>query len=193
MTTDPERTEDTMSFDSSNDQPRYEDNRAPYGQGAPGGPYGAQGYGTGPTGPSYATGPSYTNGPTGPSYGGAPGMSPETERQLSCAAHWSPIASVLLGGLTFFGPVIVLLVNGGRSREVRRHCMDALNFQITVWIVTVVWFVLSLLLLVVGIGFLMLWVVPVFPLLALFVHGVAAAQTAAGRPFRYPMTLRLLR
>ncbi|AKT52886.1 hypothetical protein ADJ73_14385 [Arsenicicoccus sp. oral taxon 190] len=121
-------------------------------------------------------------------------MSPELERQLVCAAHWSPIASVLLGGMTFFGPLIVLLVGGGRSRAVRDHAIDALNFQITAWLAIVASVLISLPLMIVVIGFITVWLAPtLIGLGALVVHGIAAVKVAAGEPYRYPFTWQLIK
>lgn len=127
-----------------------------------------------------------------PVHGNAAPLNPEYERQLVCAAHWSPIASVLLGGLTFFGPVIVLLVGGGRSRAVREHAIDALNFQITVWIATVAVVLISLPLMIVLVGFVTIWLAGLLPLAALVVHGLAAIKVSAGEPYSYPFTWRLI-
>lgn len=120
-------------------------------------------------------------------------FSPETERQLVCAAHWSPIASVLLGGLTFFGPLIVLLVGGNRSRAVRDHAIDALNFQITVWLATIAVVLLSLPLMLLLVGFVTIWLAVIIPIAALVVHGIAAVKVAGGEDFRYPWTWHLIK
>lgn len=143
-----------------------------------------------PTGPSYPP-PSYQAPSSPPPTGSS--LSPEMERQLVCAAHWSPIAAVLLGGLTFFGPLIVLLIGGQRSRAVRDHAVDALNFQLTVWIVTTVVFLVSIPLMLLLVGFLTIWVALLIPTAALVVHGVAAVKVAAGEDFRYPLTLHLIK
>lgn len=131
-------------------------------------------------------GQGYQPGPAAP-------LNPELERQLVCAAHWSPIASVLLGGLTFFGPLIVLLIGGGRSRAVRDHAIDALNFQITVWLATLAVVLISIPLMILLVGFVTIWLAALIPIAALVVHGVAAVKVATGESYRYPMTLQLIK
>ncbi|WP_409485416.1 DUF4870 domain-containing protein [Arsenicicoccus dermatophilus] len=120
-------------------------------------------------------------------------MSPKVEQQLTAAAHWSPVAAVLLGGMTWMGPLIVLLAGGGRSPRVKKHCYDALNFQITVWLATLAATLVSLLLMLVLVGFVLIWVVPVIPLVALAFHVLAAIKVAGGEDYRYPMTIRFLK
>lgn len=95
--------------------------------------------------------------------------------------------------MTWVGPLIVLLAGGGRSPRVKRHCYDALNFQITVWLATIVATLVSLLLMVVLVGFLLIWAVPAIPLVALVFHVLAAIKVAGGEDYRYPMTIRFLK
>lgn len=174
---------------STDDQHRNDREIPSYPQAGPGG------QGASPQG-SYQQG-SYQQGghpqQGQPVYGNNAPLNPEYERQLVCAAHWSPIASVLLGGMTFFGPLIVLLMGGGRSRAVREHAIDALNFQITVWIATVAVILISLPLMLVLVGFVTIWLAGLIPLAALVVHGLAAIKVAAGEPYSYPFTWRIIR
>ena len=59
----------------------------------------------------------------------------------------------------------------------RQHIVAALNFQLTLLIVTIVTFGLG------ALAYAVAWIVA----------GVAALLALAGTPFRYPFTLRLVR
>jgi uncharacterized Tic20 family protein len=93
------------------------------------------------------------------------------QRLLAALAH-------TLGIFTLFaGPLIMMCTRAKRSPYVRRHIAAALNFQITLLLITIV---------TLGVGALVYAV-------AWIVAGVAALLALAGTPFRYPFTLRLVR
>lgn len=93
------------------------------------------------------------------------------QRVLAALAH-------ALGAMTLFvGPLVMLCTGARRSPYVRRHIVAALNFQLTLVLLTVV---------TLGIGaivYAVSWVV----------CAVAALVALAGTPFRYPFTLRMVR
>jgi hypothetical protein len=82
--------------------------------------------------------------------------------------------------LGFLAPLIVLIARPG-SPLVRAHAVEALNFQLT-------WFVVVLVLSVVtcGIGAIAF----VFPVIMAIIAGVKAAN---GEPYRYPLTVRVVK
>jgi uncharacterized Tic20 family protein len=84
----------------------------------------------------------------------------------------------ILGIVTLFvGPLVMMCTRAKRSPYVRRHIASALNFQLTLLLVTIVTFGVG------GIVYAVAWAVA----------GVAALLALAGTPFRYPFTLRLVR
>jgi uncharacterized Tic20 family protein len=111
-------------------------------------------------------------------------MTPEEERNWGMLAHLSAIIGAWLA-LGFLGPLVVLLVQGHRSRFVRQHAVEALNFNITVLIAVVVSAVLMLIL----IGFVLLAIVGIAWLVCTILGAMAASR---GDPYRYPLTLRLI-
>jgi uncharacterized Tic20 family protein len=138
----------------------------------PGYPPPGAGYGT-PGGPPPGTPPYGTPGYGAPGYGYST-TSPSDERTWVLLAHFG---AVVLG---LFAPLIVMLVKSD-SQLVRAHAVESLNFQLT-------WFVVLLVLSVVtcgigAIGFL-------FPVIMAIIAGVKAAN---GEPFRYPLTVRLIK
>lgn len=100
-----------------------------------------------------------------------PGEATAEQRVLASLAH-------VLGAVTLFvGPLVMLCTRARRSPYVRRHIVSALNFQLTLLLVTIVTFGLG------GIVYAVAWIVA----------AVAALLALAGTPFRYPFTLRIVR
>ncbi|MFC0042112.1 DUF1707 and DUF4870 domain-containing protein [Actinomadura rayongensis] len=77
----------------------------------------------------------------------------------------------------FVGPLVLMLTSGKRSAYVRRHAVEAVNFQLTLLLVTVVTFGIG------GVLYALTWVVA----------AVAAVVALTGNGFRTPWILRLVR
>ncbi|WP_019631056.1 DUF1707 and DUF4870 domain-containing protein [Actinomadura atramentaria] len=102
----------------------------------------------------------------------ADGAAPTGEdRVLAALSHFLGVPTL------FVGPLIMMLTSGKRSAYVRRHAVEAVNFQLTVLLVTVVTFGLG------GVLYALTWAVA----------AVAAAVALAGNGFRTPWILRLVR
>ncbi len=93
------------------------------------------------------------------------------QRLLAALAHTLGIVTL------FVGPLVMMCTRARRLPYVRQHIAAALNFQLTLLIVTVVTFGVG------GIAYAVSWVVA----------GVAALLALAGSRFRYPFTLRIVR
>ncbi len=104
----------------------------------------------------------------------------DDEKTWALIAH---LGSVFLG---FLAPLIALLAKGNESKWVRAHAIEALNFQIMMFIIYSVSGVLS----VVVIGLCVL-----FPALiaATILSILAGVQGFQGRAYRYPFSLRLIK
>jgi uncharacterized Tic20 family protein len=93
------------------------------------------------------------------------------QRLLAALAH-------VLGVVTLFvGPLVMMCTRAKRTPYVRQHIAAALNFQLTLLLVTIV---------TLGVG-------AIAYAVAWAVAGVAALLALAGTSFRYPFTLRLVR
>ncbi|MFG2003268.1 DUF1707 and DUF4870 domain-containing protein [Spirillospora sp. NPDC048911] len=93
------------------------------------------------------------------------------DRMLAAVAH-------AIGYPTLFvGPLIMMLLSGKRSAYVRRHAVEALNFQLTVLLITIVTFGIG------GMLYALTWIVA----------GIAAVIALTGQSFRYPWILRLVK
>lgn len=109
---------------------------------------------------------------------GAP-LRPDEEKMWAIAAHLGPL---LLG---FVAPLVVWLVFKDRSAYVNRQAKEALNFQISVLIYLMVSFVLMIVL----IGFLLMFAVGIAALVFMV---IAAVKTANFEDYRYPLTIRFV-
>lgn len=140
--------------------------------------------------PAYGQ-PAYSQPETQPAYGqqpyGQPGSGGLTsdERTWGGAAHWGALIAGLIGGLSFLGPLIVLLVKGNDSPWIRRQSVESLNFQISVLIYAIVSAVLILLL----VGLILLPIVGIFWLVFTIIGSVKASS---GEDYRYPLTIRMV-
>jgi uncharacterized Tic20 family protein len=95
-----------------------------------------------------------------------------------------PFGSLVL--LTILGPLIIWRTKGQTMPFVAEQAKESLNFQITVFLLGLVFAVLAMVL----IGFLFLWLLGVANLVLVI---IAAIQTSSGKPYRYPFCLRLVK
>lgn len=122
--------------------------------------------------------------PLQPSPQSVPGTVSTEDRNWAMAAHLSGFVAAYLA-LGFLGPLVVMLTVGNRSPFVRRHAVEALNFNLTVLIAAVVSAVLVLVL----VGVLMLVLLGILYVAATIAGAIAASR---GQDFRYPLTIRFV-
>ena len=116
--------------------------------------------------------------------GAAAALTPD-ERTWGGAAHWGALVAGLFGGLSFLGPLIVLLVKGNDSPWIRRQSVESLNFQISILIYAIVSGILIILL----VGLLLLPAVLIAWLVFTVIGSVKASN---GQDYRYPLTIRMV-
>jgi uncharacterized Tic20 family protein len=112
-------------------------------------------------------------------------LTPQEERNWAVAAHLGSFVAAYVA-LGFLAPLAVLLLAGRRSAFVRRHAVEALNFNLSVLIYAAI----SAVLIWVLIGIPMLVAVGLLYVVAVL-FGTAAASR--GEDYRYPLTIRLVR
>jgi hypothetical protein len=115
---------------------------------------------------------------------GPSAMSAVTERNWAVGAHLSGFAAAYVA-LGFLGPLTVLLTVGTSSPMVRRHAVEALNFNLTWLLYIAVAGILSIVL--IGLPILVALAVAYVVLVIL-----AAVAASRGEDYRYPLTLRLV-
>lgn len=134
-----------------------------------------------PPAPGYQPPPPYGYAQPGTAQGYPPNP---TEKTWASAAHWSSVIASFVA-LAFLGPLLVMLIKGNESPYVRRHAVEALNFQLSALIYLIVSVILALVL----IGFLLL-----VGLLVLWLVGVISGSIkgANGEDYRYPLCIRFI-
>jgi uncharacterized Tic20 family protein len=110
----------------------------------------------------------------------------EAARNSAVAAHLSTFAGLVVPFGSVIGPLAVWLTRRDRDPFIDQAGREALNFGISVAIYGVVVLVAAMML--VGIPLLMVGVVAWVVLASL-----AAVKASQGQPYRYPLTLRLVR
>ncbi|HEV7611300.1 MAG TPA: DUF4870 domain-containing protein [Steroidobacteraceae bacterium] len=120
------------------------------------------------------------------------------ERGWAMAAHLCGLLWILgsgglvflpFGGLALFtilGPLIILLSKGQSMPFVAAQAKESLNFQITVWLLGLIFALLAIVL----VGFVLLWILGIVNLVLVI---IAAIRVSDGVPYRYPFALRLVK
>lgn len=90
----------------------------------------------------------------------------------------------------FLGPLILWLVKKDESRYVDHHAREALNFQITFFIVFMGMLIATFVLMFVMIGILLIPVIIVLSILVLVAEILAAVAAQNGTWHRYPCSIR---
>jgi uncharacterized protein len=117
-------------------------------------------------------------------YGGPVGGGYRTsdEKTWALLAHFG---GILLG---FLAPLIALLAKGNESPTVRAHSVEALNFQITWGIATIIASILAVC------TFGILFFLPLATWVVVIVFSIIAGMKAnEGILYRYPMSIRMVK
>ncbi len=120
-------------------------------------------------------------------------MSASEVRTWAMAAHLTALAGGFVGGLaSFVGPLVVWVVKRDEDPFVADHAREALNFNLLIFALVVIGFLLSLF----TFGFGLALVIPLGLVVALFWLIVTIQATMAasgGRRYRYPLNVRWVR
>jgi uncharacterized Tic20 family protein len=120
------------------------------------------------------------------------------ERGWAMAAHLCGLLWLLgSGGLIFLpfgtlvlftilGPLIIMLSKGPSMPFAAAQARESLNFQITVWLLGLVFALLAIVL----VGFVLLWILGILNLIFVV---IAAIRVSDGAPYRYPFSWRLVK
>jgi uncharacterized Tic20 family protein len=114
------------------------------------------------------------------------------ERQWGMFAHLAALVGLLVGGLTFVGPLIVWLAKKDQSKFVDYHGKESLNFQLNILIY-------SLILVGISVASCGIALIGTGPLLgALYIYGIvmpiiAGLQANDGKLYEYPLTFRMIK
>jgi hypothetical protein len=111
------------------------------------------------------------------------------DRTLATLAHASGLIGMLTVGIFgFLGPLVIYLMYQDRSEFVARQAKEALNFQVSLLLLSAA--IVMLTMISCGVTFLLVFAVPVMQL----IFGIIAPmQVWEGKDYRYPLTLRLVK
>ncbi|HUP98891.1 MAG TPA: DUF4870 domain-containing protein [Aeromicrobium sp.] len=114
-------------------------------------------------------------------------LTPEQERTWAMTAHAIAGAAMILsaGTLGFVAALVIYLIYKDRGPFVRQHAADAMNIQLNALLWAVLGFVLVLLL----VGFAILFVIPI---VATVLHAVGAIKAYNGEEHWSPLTIRFV-
>jgi uncharacterized Tic20 family protein len=136
---------------------------------------GAGGYGPPPGAPQYG----YGAPPGGP---GPVGFANNDDKTWALIAHFGGIV------VGFIAPLVALLARGNESPTVRAHSIEALNFQITWGIATIIASILAVC------TFGILFFLPIITWVVVIVFSIIAGMKAnEGVLYHYPMTWRVVK
>ena len=119
-----------------------------------------------------------------PTASSASGISAD-ERQWAMFAHLSALVGFIIPFGNLLGPLIIWLMKKETMPFVDQQGKEALNFQITVTIAMMI----SAILIIVVIGFVLMFVIGLAALILTIMAGIKANEGVA---YRYPFTLRLI-
>lgn len=106
------------------------------------------------------------------------------ERNWAICVHLASLLGFIIPVVgSIVGPLVVWLTQKDNSDFVDTHGREALNFQISMMI----YFLISLVLLFILIGFLFIWLIPIVDVIFVV---IAAIKASEGKEYRYPMIIR---
>ena len=105
------------------------------------------------------------------------------DKQWGMFCHMSALAGLVIGGLFFVGPLICWLIKKDTSKFVDYHGKESLNFQITLFIVSMICFVTI-------VGWLL---IPIVAIIAIIMPIIAGLKANEGELYQYPYILRLIK
>jgi hypothetical protein len=119
-------------------------------------------------------------------------MPTDDERTWAVIGHISTLAAAVLsaGWLSILGPVIVWAVYKDKSPFVRESAAGAFNFNLVIWVLTLVGWILAFT--VIGLPLaLVVWGVALVA--GVYYHVAAAMAANKGQLYRYPWGITVLR
>ncbi len=102
------------------------------------------------------------------------------EKTFAILAHILTIVS------SFIAPLVIYLLKKDESPYVAEHAKEALNFQITMFVLYLISFILVFIL----IGILLLWLLSIANLVLVIIATIKASEN---KMYRYPFNLRLIK
>ena len=105
------------------------------------------------------------------------------DKQWGMFCHMSALLGLVIGGLFFVGPLVCWLMKKDTSAYVDYHGKESLNFQISIFILSMICFVT-----LIGIP-----LIPVVAIVAIIMPIIAGMKANEGEYYQYPYILRLIK
>jgi uncharacterized Tic20 family protein len=112
-------------------------------------------------------------------------------RQWAMIAHLSALAGLFIG-FNFLGPLIVYLIKKDEDPFVRDQAVEALNFNLSVFIYLTVLGIATFILILVVVGVLLIPVLAAAVIAWVVFVIIAATRANNGEAYRYPLTIRFV-
>jgi hypothetical protein len=110
------------------------------------------------------------------------------DRQWAMFCHLSALLGLLVGGLTFVGPLVCWLMKKDQSKFVDYHGKEALNFQLNILVYTLIAFGITVA--TCGFAFPVIFVPLIYGIVMPIIAGMKANE---GKYYEYPATLRVIK
>lgn len=132
--------------------------------------------------------------PPPPPLDASAGGIPADQRQWAMFAHLSALTALFTGGLgALIGPLVIWLVKKDTMPFVDDQGKEALNFNITMAVTTLILTAVGTVLLVILIGFLFYLAAFAVGVYWLVLTIIATIKANEGVAYRYPLTVRLIK
>lgn len=113
------------------------------------------------------------------------------ERSMALIAHLSTLVAMVVsaGWLSFVGPLVVWLLYKDKSVFVRESAAGAFNFNVGMWVMSIVGWILIITVIGLPIGLILLAISFIAQIVC---HILGAMKASKGELYRYPFQLRIL-
>ncbi|GLB65175.1 hypothetical protein NCCP2495_30550 [Dietzia sp. NCCP-2495] len=125
-----------------------------------------------------------------------PGYAPmaisSEDRTAAALAHASSLIAMVIsaGWLSFVGPLVAWLIYKGRSPFVRQAAAGSFNFNLTMWLVSIVGWICIITIIGIPLGLLLLAVSFLGQVIA---HVIGTLRATRGEVMNYPLQIKILR
>ena len=125
-------------------------------------------------------------------FGTQPVSIPNEDRTAAALAHAASLIAMVIsaGWLSFVGPLVMWLIYKDRSPFVRQAAAGSFNFNLGLWIMSIVGWIFILTVIGLPIGLILL---AVSFLAQIIGHVIGTVRATQGRTINYPFQLRVLR
>ena len=125
-------------------------------------------------------------------YGQQPGTAGPDDRTPAALAHASSLIAMVLsaGWLSLVGPLVMWLLYKDRSPFVRQAATGSFNFNLGLWVMNIVGWILIITIIGIPVGIVLLVISYLGQIIG---HIIGTVRATQGRTMNYPFQIRVLR